>query len=281
MKDPSLPLFRRLYPLSSCGSSERVPAPVVEIPYNGRLETTMIEWILLAVGLYLAIGLVFALVFHRSGLAAMDPGVKDAGWVFRLLVTPGIVALWPVMLGKWRRSLRGEGTAGSAQTPLSPRGLRAAHRWLVTFLALGLPPLVAAGLLLRPPPVGEAALEAPARPLPTDLLRLEAPAGGIALHGLIRGGPGGRRQIELTVEEDLEIPSLALFASRTSDGSEEKAGLPPGSVFVGPVHGPGLLRYELPKRQAGTLVFYSLAQQARVATWEYRIEYRDSARGGS
>ncbi|MCB1034658.1 MAG: hypothetical protein KDD47_12575 [Acidobacteria bacterium] len=237
----------------------------------------VIQLLLSLVGLYLAAGVVFALVFHRQGLVRMDPGVEGGGWFFRLLITPGLVALWPVLWRKGRRSLRGDEVAGSAEGPIAPAGLRAFHRWAVTLLALGLPVLVAAGFLLRPAvPIEETAPTAVPRPLPAELLRLGPPPEGLALTGLIRGGGAGRRQIELEVAEDLEIPSLALFVA-----PEDGPGLPSEAVFVGPVYGPDRLRYELPKRRSGVFIFYSLAQQRRVASWEYLVDYQSAAGKGN
>jgi hypothetical protein len=57
-------------------------------------------------GGYLALGLVFALVFVTRGLAAIDPAARGMPWLARLLVVPGAAALWPLLLWKWftRRS---------------------------------------------------------------------------------------------------------------------------------------------------------------------------------
>ncbi len=248
-----------------------------KIPYNRKPGIMMIEWILLLAGLYLAIGTVFAVAFHAKGIARVDSGAVGAGLFFRLLVTPGIVALWPVLLGKWRRRRSEEDVSGSAETPVSPGGLRSAHRFVVTALALGLPPLVAAGLWLRPAAIlsAESGISS-VPPLPAELLRLEAPSQEFPVRAVLRGGAGGTRQIELEIDRDLAIPTLALFAA-----PEDGPGVPPASVFVGSVHGPGILRYDLPKRQRGTLVFYSLAQGRRVASWEYSIAYSTPDEGGS
>ncbi len=57
--------------------------------------------ILNALGLYTTIGAVFAIVFLAFGLARIDHGAKGAGFVFRLVILPGLIALWPVMLVRW------------------------------------------------------------------------------------------------------------------------------------------------------------------------------------
>jgi len=53
--------------------------------------------------LYAAIGFVFALVFLTLGLTRVDPQTRGAALTFRLLIFPGVAALWPVLLGKWLR----------------------------------------------------------------------------------------------------------------------------------------------------------------------------------
>jgi membrane protein implicated in regulation of membrane protease activity len=50
---------------------------------------------------YLACGVVFAIPFLARGAAAIDPGAREGSWGFRLIVLPGVVALWPVLLRRW------------------------------------------------------------------------------------------------------------------------------------------------------------------------------------
>lgn len=83
---------------------------------------------LLVTGAYAGLGLVFAAVFQAMGLKRFDAAAASAGWGFRLLITPGIVALWPVLLVLWVKR------SGSAAEPsqfgsrISQRTLRAWHR---------------------------------------------------------------------------------------------------------------------------------------------------------
>lgn len=53
---------------------------------------------LIATGLYLAIGLCFALVFVGVLVGRIDPATRGTGWGFRLLILPGAAALWPLLL---------------------------------------------------------------------------------------------------------------------------------------------------------------------------------------
>ncbi len=55
--------------------------------------------------LYLAAGLVFAMVFFlRGGLARLDPATRSSTRPFKWLIVPGAVALWPLLLLLSRRS---------------------------------------------------------------------------------------------------------------------------------------------------------------------------------
>jgi hypothetical protein len=59
--------------------------------------------ILLATGVYLALGLAFALAFVTAGVQRLDPGARGAGLGFHLLILPGSAALWPLLLVRWLR----------------------------------------------------------------------------------------------------------------------------------------------------------------------------------
>ncbi len=63
--------------------------------------------LLVALGLYLALGLVFALPFVARGVQRLDPAAAHAPLGFRLLILPGCAALWPWLLRRWWRARRG------------------------------------------------------------------------------------------------------------------------------------------------------------------------------
>jgi hypothetical protein len=64
--------------------------------------------ILLLAFAYAAIGLAFAFPFVFVWLSRVDPAASGAPLPLRLLLIPGVAALWPVMLRKWRATRRGE-----------------------------------------------------------------------------------------------------------------------------------------------------------------------------
>jgi len=61
------------------------------------------EFLVAAAGLYLALGLVFALAFVTAGVQRVDPAARGAPVGFRLLILPGAAALWPLLLTRWVR----------------------------------------------------------------------------------------------------------------------------------------------------------------------------------
>lgn len=58
-------------------------------------------WLVRALGAYAALGLVFAGPFLVRGIERLDPGARGSGWGFRLIVLPGVVAFWPLLLRRW------------------------------------------------------------------------------------------------------------------------------------------------------------------------------------
>jgi hypothetical protein len=66
----------------------------------------IVEGALLAVAIYLAIGSLLALPFLTVGIGRVDPAAKGAPFTFRVLVLPGVVAMWPFILRRWLSSRR-------------------------------------------------------------------------------------------------------------------------------------------------------------------------------
>ncbi len=61
--------------------------------------------IVTALGLYLLLGVLFALPFVARGVGRIDPLAREGSVGFRILIFPGTVALWPLLVRRW---LRGE-----------------------------------------------------------------------------------------------------------------------------------------------------------------------------
>ncbi|MEO5823116.1 MAG: hypothetical protein ABIT71_21645 [Vicinamibacteraceae bacterium] len=62
---------------------------------------------------YAVAGLLFAAVFLRRGIVRVDPIVGHSPWTVRLLLAPGVVALWPLVAMIWRRTATPAADAGA------------------------------------------------------------------------------------------------------------------------------------------------------------------------
>ncbi len=51
-------------------------------------------------GVYCAIGLLFGIYFFTKGAAKLDELIPESKWTVRLLLIPGAIGLWPVLLVK-------------------------------------------------------------------------------------------------------------------------------------------------------------------------------------
>ena len=65
------------------------------------------------VGIYLALGLLFAVYFVSGPIHAVDDHAPGSGIGFRLMIIPGVAALWPVVLLARARAGRAGGSHDS------------------------------------------------------------------------------------------------------------------------------------------------------------------------
>ena len=80
------------------------------------MAETVVGWGLALLGLYLAAGLLFAVPFLAVGVKRIDPAASQGTWGFRVLILPGVVVFWPLLLARW---------LGGSEQPPEERG---AHR---------------------------------------------------------------------------------------------------------------------------------------------------------
>ncbi len=66
------------------------------------MAVTIAQWAVALMGAYLLIGLLVAVPFVFAGVKRIDPSAREGSLGFRLLILPGSVALWPVVLRRWR-----------------------------------------------------------------------------------------------------------------------------------------------------------------------------------
>jgi hypothetical protein len=57
--------------------------------------------LVVALGAYVTLGLLFAIAFVTAGVQRIDPVARGTGIGFRLLILPGVVALWPLLARRW------------------------------------------------------------------------------------------------------------------------------------------------------------------------------------
>lgn len=70
---------------------------------DSSLATSLATWLVSFTMIYLAIGVLFGLVFAWRGARSIDPAAAEATWGFRVLIVPGAAALWPLLLARWLR----------------------------------------------------------------------------------------------------------------------------------------------------------------------------------
>ena len=231
------------------------------------------EVLVLALGIYLAVGLGVAIWMLTTGLKILDGKAAAGGLGFKLLILLGMAALWPLLMEKVRMAKRDLPATGEQEAPYSQRWLREKHAGTIGMLILIVPVIVGLGLFFRPgairvqagpqtllspdplgQPITEPALLFADYPI-TAFLRLE--------------DQRNLFQIELDIAEDLVSPPVLLFVHRDGDPNNSKS-----SVFLGNLWGPDpARRFMLPPASDGTYVFslYSLSERTVLATGEIPI----------
>ena len=58
-----------------------------------------------ALSLYVALGVVFTVAFVFVGVKRIDSQAVGTGLGFRVLIFPGSVAFWPLLLCRWARGI--------------------------------------------------------------------------------------------------------------------------------------------------------------------------------
>ena len=61
-------------------------------------------WVLNSVFIYIAFGVVFSVTFLARFVQEMDEGTAGTPWSFKLIILPGCVVFWPVLLIKFLKT---------------------------------------------------------------------------------------------------------------------------------------------------------------------------------
>lgn len=70
------------------------------------MSPSIAAFVLGLLGSYLGIGVAFAIAFQARGLARIDAAAAIGSRGFRVAITPGVIALWPMLLRRWRHASR-------------------------------------------------------------------------------------------------------------------------------------------------------------------------------
>ena len=79
---------------------------------------------LIALGMYLVFGLAFAIPFVLVGVKRIDPHAAHGSWGFRLLIIPGTMALWPLLLQRWASDVKAPTEEGNAHRNFAAKGAK-------------------------------------------------------------------------------------------------------------------------------------------------------------
>lgn len=141
------------------------------------------------------------------------------------------------------------------------RAARSRHRVMVVALALVVPVLFAAGLMLRQPipvtevtsPRGAASGGESYEVLGEQTVGEELP---VRVSWLRELGSGARRAVGLTLEGPLKRPDLLLY---WDDGAGDGTTLSEAARLLGRIGGRQEVVWQVPEPHSGSLVFYSTA----------------------
>ena len=66
---------------------------------------TFIKTFVYVLEIYAGLGLIFAVPFVWFGVQRVDSEAQGSGVGFRLLILPGVAALWPMFLYRWTQRI--------------------------------------------------------------------------------------------------------------------------------------------------------------------------------
>jgi hypothetical protein len=87
------------------------------------MSVEIATWLVRGFYLYVGAGLLLLPWWHWRGLRLLDETAANGPWGFRIIISPGLVALWPAML---RRARQGNGHPAEECTAHRTRARREA-----------------------------------------------------------------------------------------------------------------------------------------------------------
>jgi hypothetical protein len=64
----------------------------------------IVEVVLIVAAIYLGCGLIFAIPFILKGVTVIDEVAVGSRIGFRIIIIPGVVVFWPLLLKKWMQT---------------------------------------------------------------------------------------------------------------------------------------------------------------------------------
>ncbi len=61
----------------------------------------VVSWLVALIGIYIVAGIVAAVPIVLFGIMRLDPAARGSSRLFRLMILPGVIAFWPLLLGRW------------------------------------------------------------------------------------------------------------------------------------------------------------------------------------
>jgi len=61
----------------------------------------VVQIIISIVGVYISCGILFAVPFVIKGVTKVDEGTHGTNLGFRIVIIPGTIVFWPLLLSKW------------------------------------------------------------------------------------------------------------------------------------------------------------------------------------
>lgn len=61
----------------------------------------IVSFLLIVVTVYLLVGFIFSIPFVIKGVTRIDESARGSTWGFRIIIIPGTIVFWPLLLKKW------------------------------------------------------------------------------------------------------------------------------------------------------------------------------------
>lgn len=187
---------------------------------------------------YLLAGVVMLVPLHRRGLACLDPAARASGWVFKALISPGLIVLWPFLLYRWRQAARCPADAFAPAPPSGQEGLRHVHGLVMLLLAILCPAAIAAAVLYREVPdlpTQSSSVVVPPSPLLQSGTDYPQIFPSLPADAAIARTVGRSTGLLFRFHDRRSTPPAALYWAAEIDAPNT---LPAAAVFLGLVWGP-------------------------------------------